>query len=73
MRGQTLIVENQKGKFRVCRSCYEEYSKRKLNDDYKDAAANVLKYGVRETDAYELIKKKEKFIKQIKEGIYGRT
>jgi ribosome-binding protein aMBF1 (putative translation factor) len=73
LRGQTLIVQNQKGRFRVCRDCYEEYGRRKLNDDYKLAEENILKYGIRETDAYEMIKKKEKFIKQIKEGTYGRT
>lgn len=71
LRGQTLIVENQKGRFRVCKKCFDEYSKRKLNEDYKTAEENILKYGVRETDAYEMIKKKEKFIKQIKEGSYG--
>lgn len=72
LRGQTLIVENPKGKFRVCKSCFDEYSKRKLNDDYKTAEENILKYGVRETDAYDMIKKKEKFLKEIKEGSYGR-
>ena len=73
LRGQTLIVQNQKGKFRVCKSCFDSYSKKKLNEDYRTAEENVLKYGVRETDAYEMIKKKEKFLKQIKEGNYGRT
>lgn len=72
LRGQTLIVQNPKGKFRVCKSCFDVYSKRRLNDDYKTAEENVLKYGVRETDAYEMIKKKEKFLKEIKEGSYGR-
>lgn len=72
LRGQTLIVENPKGRFRVCKECFDEYSKRKLNDDYKTAEENILKYGVRETDAYEMIKKKEKFLKEIKEGSYGR-
>jgi hypothetical protein len=71
MRMQTLILETPKGKFRLCRDCFNRYEQSKLNDDYKTAEENILKYGIRETDAYELIKKKEKFIKQIKEGTYG--
>ena len=73
LRGQTLIVENPKGRFRVCMNCFDVYSKRKLNEDYKVAQKNVLDLGITNTDAYELMKKKEKFLKELKETNYGRT
>lgn len=73
LRGQTLIVENPKGRFRVCMSCFDEYSKRKLNDDYKVAQKNVLDLGIKDTDAYDLMKRKEKFLKEIMGDKYGRT
>ena len=72
LRGHTLIVENAKGKFRMCRTCFAAYSERKLNQEYHDAKDEVGKFSIDNvTDAYDIIKKKEKFIKSIKEGGYG--
>jgi hypothetical protein len=68
LRGQTLIVENKKGRFRVCRECFALYQRRKMNQDYEHAKDNVRLFNLKETDAYEIIKKKEKFLKDIKEG-----
>ena len=67
-RIQTLIVQTQKGKFRVCRDCYAVYGVKKLTEDFEDAKENVKLFGIKDTDAYDMIKKKEKFIKDIKEG-----
>ena len=69
MRMQTLILETPKGRHRLCRDCYNIYATRKLNDDYKDAKENVKSLHLGKiTDSYEIIKKKEKFLKDIKEG-----
>jgi ribosome-binding protein aMBF1 (putative translation factor) len=68
LRGQTLIVQNEKGKFRVCRDCFALYQEKKMNKDYQDAKDNVKLFNLKETDAYEIMKKKEKFLKDIKEG-----
>lgn len=70
-RLQTLIVENKKGRFRVCRDCFAMYQSKKMNEDYQDAKDNVKKFSLKETDAYEIIKEKEKFMKNIKEGKYN--
>jgi hypothetical protein len=67
-RMKTLILETPKGRFRICRDCYAAYSSGKLNEDYKGAKEGVKLYGVDFTDAYDIIKKKEKFIQNIKEG-----
>ena len=68
-RFQTLVVQTQKGSFRVCRDCYAMYGVKKLTEDYQDAKSNVKLYGIKDTDAYEMIKRKEKFIEDIKKGI----
>jgi hypothetical protein len=39
-----------------------------MNKDYQDAKDNVKLFNLKETDAYEIMKKKEKFLKDIKEG-----
>ena len=67
-RFQTLIVQTPKGSFRVCRDCYSVYGTQKLTEDYESAKKEVDLLGIKDTDAYEIIKKKEKFIKDIKEG-----
>lgn len=67
-RMQTLIVQTPKGSFRVCRDCFAMYGTKKLVEDYEDAKQNVKLLGIKDTDAYDIIKKKEKFIKDIKEG-----
>ena len=68
LRGNTLIVETPKGRFRLCRDCYTIYAGGKLNEDYHKSKDNVKLYGVKGIDAYGLAKKQEDFIKQIKEG-----
>jgi hypothetical protein len=69
MRIQTLILETPKGRHRLCKDCYGLYASRKLNEDYEDAKDNVKNLHIgKVTDAYEIIKKKEKFLKDIKEG-----
>ncbi len=68
IRGQTLILETPKGRFRLCRDCFNAYEAGKLDEDYQDAKDNVSLFGIKTTDAYEMIKKKEEFIKNIKEG-----
>lgn len=68
LRGQTLIVENKKGKFRVCRDCYAEYERRKANEQYQNTKDNVKGFNIKWTDAYELMKEKEKFMKKLKQG-----
>ena len=72
-RFQTLIVENKKGKFRVCRDCYALYQQRKMDEDYAVAKDNVKKFSLKDTDAYELIKEKERFMKNIKKGVWQNT
>ena len=67
-RVQTLILQTPKGKFRLCRDCYNAYAKDKLSQEYQEAKKNVKLYGINFTDEYDIIKKKEKFIKDIKEG-----
>ena len=64
----TLIVQTKKGAFRVCRECYTVYGVDKLSEDYENAKDNIKNLGIKNMDPYELIKKKEKFIKDIKEG-----
>lgn len=68
-RMQTLIVQTQKGSFRVCRDCYSVYGTQKLTEDYENAKKEIDLLGIKSTDAYEIIKKKEKFIQDIKKGI----
>jgi hypothetical protein len=67
-RMQTLILQTPKGKFRICRDCYAAYSTDKLNEEYQEAKKEVKLHGIDFTDAYDIIKKKEKFIQDIKEG-----
>ena len=67
-RIRTLILQTPKGKFRICRDCYATYGKDKLNEDYQGAKEGIKLYGIDSTDAYDIIKKKEKFIQDIKEG-----
>lgn len=67
-RRETLILETPKGRFRICRDCYAAYSTGKLNKEYQEAKEGVKLHGIDFTDAYDIIKKKEKFIKDIKEG-----
>lgn len=64
----TLIIQTPKGSFRVCRDCYTVYGADKLGEDYESAKENVKNFGIKNMDAYEIIKKKEKFLKDIKEG-----
>jgi hypothetical protein len=68
-RFQTLIVETKKGKFTLCKDCYALYQSKKMSEDYETTKDNVKKFSIKHTDAYELIKEKEKFMKKIKEGI----
>jgi len=68
MRMQTLILETPKGKFRLCRDCFNRYEQDKLNQEYQQTKENVKLFNIKETDAVELMKKKEKFLKDIKEG-----
>ena len=67
-RFQTLIVTTKKGKFRVCRDCYVRYEATKSNENYELSKENVKKFNVKGVDAYELMKEKEKFLKNIKKG-----
>lgn len=67
---QTLILETPKGRFRLCRDCFAYYEQSKLQEGYDTAKSNILLYGVTGTDAYEVIKQREKFIKDIKKGKY---
>lgn len=68
MRMQTLIVETPKGKFRLCRDCFNRYEQSRLNQDYQHAKDSVKLFNIKETDAVEIMKKKEKFLKDMKEG-----
>jgi hypothetical protein len=67
-RIQTLLLDTKKGRFRLCRDCFNRYEQSKLDQEYKETKDNLLLFNVKETDAYELMKKKEKFLKDIKEG-----
>jgi len=44
------------------------YASKQLNEGYREAKKNVELYNITGTDAYEVIKNQEKFIKDIKEG-----
>jgi hypothetical protein len=70
-RRETVILQTPKGKFRLCRDCYAAYEESKLEDDYKETKNNFKYYNVQDMDAYEVIKRREKFIKDIKGGLYG--
>jgi len=71
-RFDTLIVENDKGRFRLCRDCYSMYeNQRKLNQDYQRVKKSIKRINLVDMDAIDIMKKKENFIKKIKEG-YGR-
>ena len=74
-RFHTLIVETKKGKFRVCQECYQRIEQDRLNERYKEAKDNIGFYNLRDIDAYKVIKEREQFLKDIKEGklIRGRT
>jgi hypothetical protein len=67
MRMETIILETPKGRFRLCKDCYTTYAKDQLNKDYEDSKKKVKLYGLTGTDAYEIIKEKEKFLKIIKD------
>jgi hypothetical protein len=71
MRKDTLILQTPRGNFRICRDCYAAYEESKLNEDYKTTQKNIKLYNLHDIDAYETIKKREKFVKNIKEGLYG--
>ena len=71
MRLETVILETPKGKFRLCRDCYSAYAQSKLEDDYKETKNNKKMYNIKDMDAYDIIKKQEQFIKDIKAGKYG--
>jgi RNA:NAD 2'-phosphotransferase (TPT1/KptA family) len=66
MRMETVILETPKGRFRLCRDCYAAYGKGQLNKEYEESKKNIKLYGLTGTDAYEIIKEKEKFLKIIK-------
>ena len=68
LRGETLLVDTPKGRYRLCRDCFAAYESKKLNQGYKTAKENIKLYGIKGTDAYEIIKKQENFIKDIKKG-----
>ena len=65
-RIDTLIIESQKGRFRLCKNCYTEYEARKLNDQYKTTKENVKGFQIEFTDAYQIMKEKEEFLKKLK-------
>jgi hypothetical protein len=71
MRKDTLILQTSKKSLRICRDCYAAYEENKLDDDYKETKKNIKLYNLRDIDAYETIKKREKFVKNIREGMYG--
>jgi hypothetical protein len=74
LRGQTLILATPKGRFRLCRGCYAAYSTAKLDDEYQEAKKATSLYNLKgTTDAYNIIKEKEKFIKDLKEGKWLNT
>jgi hypothetical protein len=71
MRMETVILETPKGRFRLCRDCYSAYAQSKLEDDYQETKNNIKMYDIKDMDAYDIIKKQEQFIKDIKAGKYG--
>jgi len=73
LRGQSLVVENKKGFFRLCMPCFNELASKGLKDDYEQAKNDpIVKSSMKNTtDPYEIVKTKEKFIKDVKEGKYG--
>jgi hypothetical protein len=68
---ETVILETPKGRFRLCRDCYSAYAQSKLEDDYQETKNNIKMYDIKDMDAYDIIKKQEQFIKDIKAGKYG--
>ena len=73
VRINTLILETPRGRFRLCRNCYAEYSSAKLNDEYQEAKRDIRLYNIKDLDAYSVTKTKEDFIRKIKGGWNGRT
>jgi hypothetical protein len=71
MRKDTLILQTPKKRLRICRDCYAAYEESKLDDDYKETQKNIKLYNLQDIDAFDVIKKREKFIKNIKGGMYG--
>ena len=67
-RGVTLILENKRGRFRICRDCYANYEEGKFKENMQEARDNVKKFGIVDTDPFDVMRKKEQFVKDIKEG-----
>ena len=63
---ETLLLDTPKGRFRLCKECYTTFESSKLNDQYKGVKERVKLYGIDSTDAYQLMKDKEKFLKDLK-------
>lgn len=71
-RFMTLIVSTPKGKFRVCQDCYRRIEMDKMNERYQTTKDNIKTYNLKDIDAYKVIKEREKFLKDIKEGKLNR-
>ena len=68
LRGKTLILENSKGMFRLCMMCFGEYQKKKEMDNFKEAKNNTKLYNLKDTDGFDLIDRRRKFLKEIMNG-----
>jgi hypothetical protein len=68
LRGKTLILENKKGRFRLCMTCFNEYQRKKEMEDFAEAKDNVKFYGLKSTDGFDLVDKKKQFLKEIMNG-----
>lgn len=67
IRMKTLLVDTPKGRFRLCRECYIAFEKDRAKQQYENAKENVKKFQLH-VDPADVMKEKEKFLQNLKEG-----